>query len=175
MTISNPQLVTILALFIAGLFLIQTLFLLVFVDQVNRRVRRAESMLIKVSKQASRGLQSANEYLVQVGRIADTLPVVAREVNKFLDIASEKLYRANEVAAHDIHLGTTYVEEVGRRIEFVLHQFTRQTSKVRKGVRYPAHIVSAIIHGTFTGLKAYSRASRRKQPPTHYSDDEIFI
>jgi hypothetical protein len=175
MTSSDPQFVTILAFLIAGLFLIQTLFLLVFVDQVNRRVRRAESSLVKASRKISCGLQRTKQHLQQLSWITDRLPVVAREVNNLLEIASEKARWANEIAAHDIHLSTAHLEETGRRIEFALSQFTRQTSKVRKWIRYPAYCISAIIHGAFTGAKAYTRNSRKGQPATHYPDDEIFI
>jgi len=175
MTISNPQLVTILVFVIAGLFLIQTLFLLVFLDQVNRRVRRAEKSLVEASKKASAGLRNAQELLLQVSRVTDRLPLAAQEVNNLLETASVKAQQINEIVAKNIHLSTVHVEETGRRIEFALGQFTRQTSKVRKWVRYPAYFISAIIHGAFTGVRTYTRDSRRRQPATHYPDDEIFI
>lgn len=175
MTISDPQLVTILVFVIAGLSLTQTLFLLVFLDQVNRRVRKAEISLGKLSRKASHSLQNTKQLLQQLSRGTDKLPIVAGEVNRFLDIATEKARLANEIVARDIHFSVVHLEETSRRIEFALHQFTRQSSKVKKWIRYPACFVSAMIHGASTGVKAYTRASHRQQPATHYPDDEIFI
>ena len=175
MSISDPALVNILVFLMAGLFLVQTLFLLIFLDQVNRRVRKAERSLFKVSKKASRGLQTSKKYLHQVNQIAEKLPQVTREVDNLLNLALEKTRQANDRAASDLHSSTAHLEETGRRIEFALNQFTRQTSKVRKWIRYPGNWASAIIHGAFTGVKTYSRESHRKQPATHYADEEIFI
>ena len=175
MTISDPQLVTILAFVIAGLFLVQTLFLLVFVDQVNRRIRRAEMSLVKASKKASHSLQTLKQQLQQLSRYTERIPAVVHEVNKLLSITSEKARWVDEKIARDIHLSTAYVEEASRRVEFALHQFTRQTSKVRKWIRYPSFFISALIQGTFAGVRAYTRDSRQRQPETHYPDEEIFI
>jgi hypothetical protein len=175
MTISDPALVTTLVFLIAGLFLLQTLFLLVFVDQVNRRVRRAERSLNRVSRRATAGFGTAKNYLQQLGVIAEKIPAVANEVDSLLDITVEKVHSANQRAAREIHLTTAHIEETGRRIEFALSQFTRQTSKVRRWIRYPGHCLSAIIHGAFAGVKTYSRDSSRGQPATHYPDEEIFI
>ena len=175
MTIHDPQLVTILVFWIAGLFLVQTLCLLVFVERVNRRVRRAEKSLVKLSKRASAGLRKTQELLLQVSRVTDRLPSAALEVNNLLETTSVKARQINSIVARDIHLSTVHIEEAGRRIEFALSQLTRQTSKVRKWIRYPSHCVSAIIHGAFTGVRTYTRDPQRGQPATHYPDDEIFI
>ena len=92
-----------------------------------------------------------------------------------LGITSEKSRWANDLVTSNIQLSAAHLEETSRRIDFALNQFTRQTSKVRKLVRYPANYMSAIVHGVFTGVKTFTRNSRREQPATHYPDDEIFI
>ena len=175
MTISDPQLVTVLVYVIAGLFLLQTLFLLVFVDQVNRRTRSAERSLTRLSKKALRGLRLSRQYLHQLNLVAVKLPAVEHEISKMLDIASGKTREANEIASRNISLSIAHIEETSRRIELALTQFTRQTSRVRKWIRFPTYYISAIIHGAFTGVRVYSRDSHRRQPATHVPDDEIFI
>jgi hypothetical protein len=175
MTISDPQFVTILVFVIAGLFLLQTLFLLVFLDQVNRQIRKADLSLIRISRKTTKGLRDTKEELQKLSQITDKLPAMARRVDTVLGIATEKARWTNDVASRNIQLSTDYLEEANRKIEFALSQFTRQTSKVKRLIRYPANYVSAIIHGAFTGFRTYTRETHRGQPATHYPDDEIFI
>lgn len=175
MTIGDPQLVAILVFVIAGLFLLQTLLLLVFFDQVNRRVLAAERSLIKLSKRVSQGLRLSKEYLHRLSLVTVKLPAVEHEINNVLDIALGKARQTNEIASRNIRLSIAHIEETGRRIELALMQFTRQTTKVKKWIRYPAYHISAIIHGAFAGIRVYSRESHRGQPATHVPDDEIFI
>lgn len=175
MTVNDPALLTILVFLIAGLFLVQTLFLLVFVDRVNRRIRKLDRTLVRTSKKISRGIQTANDYVQQLSRTVETLPDVVHRVDGLLDTVVCKLRSFSGRASRDLHWTTSHLEETGRRIELALHQFTRQTSKVRKWIRYPGNWIAAIIHGAFTGVKTYSRDSHRRQPATHYPDDEIFI
>jgi len=175
MTINDPQLVTILVFVISGLFLLQTLFLLVFFDQVNRRVRKAERSVSSFARKASEGLRNTKEQLQQLSRITGKIPEIARELDTLLDVASEKARWADSAASRNIQLSAAHLEETNRRIDFALNQFTRQTSRVRKLIKYPTNYVSAIIHGAVTGVKTYTRHPDRGQPSTHNPDDEIFI
>ena len=174
-TVQDPATLEVMVILIVVLFAVQTLAFFIFLEFVNRRVRKADRALSKFSKKAIQSVQLTREYLQRLSWITEKLPVVEQEVNTIMDSVSDKMREANRVAEKSIGLTTTHLEETSRRIEFALSQFSRQTSKVRRWIRYPGHYVSAIIHGAFTGFRFYSRESHTRQPATHYPDDERFI
>jgi hypothetical protein len=175
MTVSDPQLVTILVFAMAGLLLLQTLFLLVFMGQVNRRVRKAEKSVVKISKEALETLRTTRSHLEKLSWIKDKLPLAEREITLLLDHISERIRQVNETSEQGLEAVSSRVVEIGRRSELTLNQFLRQSSQVRKWIRYPGLCASAVVHGLFVGLRAYFRHSHEGQPATHLPDEEIFI
>ena len=174
-TVQNPATLEAMVILIVVLFAVQTLVFFFFLEYLNRRVRKADQSLSKFSKKAIQSVRLTREYLQKLSWINEKLPVVEQEVNTLLDSLSDSARHANEVTGKSIGLTATHLEETSRRIEVALSQFSRQTNKVRRWIRYPGYYVSALIHGAFTGFRSYSRGSHSQQPATHYPDDEEFI
>jgi hypothetical protein len=173
MSFENQSLVTGLVAAMAVLVLVQTIFFSLALWKTERGARKATAAAEKMARQLSLALQTTTKLIAKLDRVTNALPSIQTTAFSFLDSFQDRANHANTITAKGIAKTLDQLDTVNRNVEYALATFSRQTSKLRRGIRSPAVNLSAFIHGVtaaFRTLKELKRPPRR-----HLHDDESFI
>ena len=173
MTFQNLELATVLIFVLVGLILAQTIVLLVVISKLNQEMKRSETAASRLAREVGDALTSISAGLGRADWIFRTLPVVEKSVAGLLDSLTSGAGKANESASKGIESALEKIDEAGRQFEFALTKFSRQTSRVRRAVRYPTIGAAALAHGLVTALRTMREP--KKRPMRHLHDGERFI
>jgi len=171
MAITDPTTATILVFCMAFMLLLQTLGLIVVMALLSSRIEAAEKSMVGLVGVIRRELQETSGLLGKVGWLHGKLPEVERQSLRLLDSASSKLTRADEFAGDRLHQATLKIDEAGRKLEYGLTQFTRQTTLLTRELRRPTGHLSAVVKGVLVGFKTL-RTRERTAP---LQDEDTFI
>ncbi len=173
MTFQNLELVTVLIFVLVGFILAQTIVLLVIMSKLDREMKRLERAATRYARELGDVLTSLNAGLGRVDWILRTLPVVEKSIAGLMDSVLSGAGKANDGASKGIESALERIDEAGRQFEFALTKFSRQTSRVRRLVRYPTISAAALAHGLVTALRTLREP--KKRPMRHLHDGERFI
>lgn len=173
MTIENPQLVTVLILCMAGMLFAQALLFVFVLVRTEQKMREMETAMARLSKLAGSSLAATREILEKLGWLPEVMVKLDVKIASMLDAMLHGLGKANDGLEGGIDRVNRSIDDVSRRVDYGLMLFTRQTSRVRRGLRYPALNFSALIHGIKVGLQTLK--GERRTPTRSIHDDENFI
>lgn len=173
MTIENPQLVTILTLCMAGMLLAQAILFVFVMVRTEQKMREMELAMARLSKLAGSSLEATREILEKLGWVPEVMTKLDEKIASMFDVMLGGLGKANDGLESGIDRVNQSIDDVSRRVDYGLTLFTRQTSRVRRGVRYPALNFSALMHGIKVGLQTLK--GDRPTPTRSIHDDENFI
>ncbi len=171
MTITDPTTLTVLVFFMAFLLLVQTLGLLIALALFSSRIQDAEKSMVGLVGVVRRELQEMSTLFGRAVWFREKLPALERQSLRVLDATSSGLAQADQFAADRLHKATVKVDEAGRKLEYGLTQFTRQTTHLTRELRRPTGQLSAVVKGILAGIKALKTRDRS----TPLQDEDIFI
>ena len=173
MTFQNLELVTVLIFVLAGFILAQTIVLVVVMSRLEREMKLLGKAATRFARELGDALTSLNAGLARLEWIFRAIPVVEKSLASLLDSVTSGAGKANASASKGIESALERIDEVGRQFEFALTKFSRQTSRVRRAVRYPTISAAALAHGLVTALRTVREP--KKRPMRHLHDGESFI
>jgi hypothetical protein len=171
MAITDPTTTTILVFCMAFMVLLQTLGLIVVLALLSSRIEAAEKSMVGLVGVIRHELRETSGLLGKAGWLHGKMPAVERQSLRLLDAASSKLTTADEFAGDRLRRATLKIDEAGRKLEYGLTQFTRQTTLLTRELRRPTGHLSAVVKGVLVGFKAL-RTRERSAP---LQDEDIFI
>jgi hypothetical protein len=155
----------------AGLVLGHAVLLALAFVSLDRRLRHWTDRLTASQAAVGDSLRAASVLLGQVAQVAARLPSLEQKANHWLDVLATQTERLDQQAARGLAEAIRLVDETGRRIEYGLVQFSRETTVLARKVRLPAKQLSAVLKGLRAGLDAWRRPPR----PSALQDEEDFI
>lgn len=171
MTLTDPDLTTILVFCMAGLLLIQTIALLVALSRITDRARLTEAAAVRITEVIRDRLKEAHQTLEQLAWMEERMPVIEERSNAFIDAAGQRLEQFDARVGETIRKARLRVDESGRKLEYGLAQFNRQTTQLIRDFHYPAGHVAAVLKGVSAGIKAW----RMRSSGMPLQDEESFI
>jgi hypothetical protein len=175
MSISDIQLVSVLVFVLAGLFLLQSLFVVFLFFVLRNRMDRIEAKSMDMTQRLGGQLRNIRALTHRIGETLQFLPDTESSIDKILEVVTDHLQSADRYAQSVLKRSTSEIDEIGRRIEVSLRQLERQTSQIDRWVRNPAINVSALLQGLIVGFREFFKTRPRTQPATHSADDDAFI
>lgn len=175
MSFNDPQLASILVLVMGAFVLLETLFVIVALHQIQRRLRKAEAAVDTLLDRTFRTLQSSRTRLEQLEKIGEKFPELQDKMEGFLEDFLQAAHWADEAAEKQVRRLRLQLEASNKRCGIWLSQFSRQTYRVQKAIRDPARQVSAVIRGVLAGIRCYFSNGRSKPETAPLPDREIFI
>jgi len=173
MTFQNLELATVLIFVLVGFILAQTIVLLVIMSKLDREMKLMEKAATRFARELGTALSSINSGLGRFTLIFRTIPAVEKSLTGLMDSVLSGAGRANDSASQGIESALERIDEAGRQFEFALTKFSRQTSRVRRAVRYPTISAAALAHGLVTALRIFREP--KKRPMRHLHDGGKFI
>jgi hypothetical protein len=171
MTFTDPNLTTVLVFCMAGLILIQTIGLVVALVRVTNKARLTEAAVVRITEVVGDRMKEAHQTLEQLAWIQERMPLIEERSNAFIDAAGTRLEQFDARVGETIQKATLRVEESGRKLEYGLAQFNRQTTQLIRDFHYPAGHVAAVLKGVSAGIKAW----RKTSSGIPLQDEESFI
>lgn len=173
MVVNDLDLVTVLVFIMVGLVILQSVGLVIMLAKSNARLQEAESRLQRYSVQMRPLLANLRDALERLKWIPGQLQAFEETTENLLTSVVGGLETANERFKVGLGAGCDRIEEAGRKIEYGLSTFSRQTTRVHRSIRYPASNFSALIHGLTAGIETLR--GDKKDPTRHYQEEEDFI
>ncbi|GAB4117516.1 MAG: hypothetical protein Kow001_17760 [Acidobacteriota bacterium] len=167
----SSDLTTVLVFCMAAMVLGHAVLLALALVSLDRRLRHWTERLTASQAAVGGSLRAASELLGRVAQIAAGLPRLEQKANHWIDVLAIQTERLDQQAARGLAEAIRLVEETGRRIEYGLVQFSRETTVLARKVRLPAKQLSAVLKGIQAGLHAW----RRPPHPSALQDEEDFI
>lgn len=171
MTIGDPNVTTAMAFCMIGFLVLQTVTLLVVLIRVTSRVRQTEAAVVRMTEIVRDRLRAAHQTLERLAWMNERMPDIEERSNAFLDAAGNRLNQFDTKVGETIQKATERVEDSGRKLEYGLAQFNRQTTQLIRDFHYPARHASAVLKGISAGIRAW----RQKGAEIPLQDDENFI
>jgi hypothetical protein len=153
------------------MLLLQAGVLAITLLKLDRRIQRSQRNLLKANSTLRNALQNTGKLLERIAGLVEYMPTLESRANGLIDRLGAYLDDLDERSASGLVTASRKIEEGGRKFEYALSQFERQTSHLSRSVHYPAGQVSAVLKGIRAGLQAY----REKDPQAPLQDEEIFI
>lgn len=174
MTVGNLDFVTVLVLIMCAMVLGQAIFTVLVLRKAEKRLHEADRLLSRTSTKVLEKLAVARNLLEDLKGLHETLPLVEKEIFSLLDSAHRGTEKVSSISARGIQIAMAKVEDADRRSEYALAQFTRQTTRLRKGVRYPVIHLSALLKGVLAGIETLWM-NREEEPQKGLHEEEGFI
>lgn len=167
--------VTVIAvLVLAGLILIQSLFVALLVLWGGRRMSQLKMATQQVSNKTNSALESLNQGLDHVQRFSENLPALDKNVERAMITLSESTSRLDSVAEESLETLRDGIRQAHDQSDAALSKFSRGSYRVHQAILDPTHQVSETLTAlgkSITGL--FSRGGNK--PPTQHPDEQIFI
>ena len=175
MSLIHMDLVFWLIVILAFCLLAQTAFLFVALRKTDQQLVQLQTPLDKLISHTERLLGASRDVVARLQAIGENFPALERSFTQSLEKVSSSLHRADEVTAEGILAARKQVAESGRRAEFALNQFVRQTTKVHRMARTPAIQSVAIVRGATVALRQLLKRGKEPEPFRNFPDEETFI
>ena len=173
MTFQNLETVTVVIFVLAAFMLAQTIVILVIISKLDQEMKRVEKSAARFVRVLGEVLTALDEGLGRLDWVFRTLPLAEKNITCVVDSLMSGAGKANQSASKGIESALHSIDEAGRKFEFALTKFSRQTTRVRRAVRYPAISAAALAHGLVTALRTLREP--KKRPMRHLHDGESFI
>jgi hypothetical protein len=173
MTFQNLETATVLIFVLAAFIVAHMIVILVIISKVDQEMKRVEKSATRFAKELREDLTSLNEGLGRLEPVFRTLPLAEKAIAQVVNSLMSGAGRANQNASKGIESALHSIDEAGRKFEFALTRFSRQTTRVRRAVRYPTISAAALAHGFVTALRVLRKP--KKRPMRHLNDGESFI
>ncbi len=167
----SSDLTTVLVFCMAAMVLAQAILLTLALTSLDRRLRRWTVQVTASQEAVGRTLRAASALLAKAAQVTARFPALEQRANHWLEVLAAQTERLDQQAAKGLSAAVRVVEEAGRRIEYGLVQFSRETTVLARKVHLPARQVSAVLKGVRAGLEAWRKPPRMSA----LQDEEDFI
>ena len=154
-----------------GFLVLQTVVLLIVLIRVSSGVRQTEGAVARMTEIVRDRLRETHQTLERLAWMNEQMPLIEERSNAFLDAAGDRIVKFDTKVGKTIQKATERVEDSGRKLEYGLAQFNRQTTQLIRDFHYPARHASAVLKGINAGIKAW----REKGAELPLQDEENFI
>lgn len=173
MTFQNLETVTVVVFVLVAFILAQAFVFLVILMKLDQEIKRLEKGVAKYGRELKDLMGAVDDGLSHLEGVFRTLPSAQKHLSDMLESILAGAGIASQSASERIESAVATIDEATRQFDFMLTKFSRQTSRVRRAVRYPTISAAALVHGLATALR--SMRTPKRKPMRHLHDGESFI
>ena len=173
MAIENIELVNTLIFVMIGLVFINALFVLVAMFAVTRQVANARKAFAGIRQQTLDRLEDVRMILAKTYAVQKKIPEIEEVVLAQINELNNRTVQADRFLEARIARFTRGVDDVNRRMDIALHQYSRFTSQLDSLVRVPVINLKAFCSGVAAGVSEISH--KEKSVSRIPNDEEFFI
>lgn len=173
MTIENIELANTLIFVMIGLIIINALFVFAAMFAVNRQVANARKAFTGIRTQTMDRLEDIRMILAKTYAVQKKIPEIEEVMMAQLDGINSRAVQANSFLKVQLVKFSNGVDDVNRRMDYILSRYSRFSSQLDTLVRIPVINFKALCSGVSTGIQEMTHKERSvsKIP----NEEEFFI
>lgn len=162
-------------LILAGIVVVQTIFLVAANLLLRRRLIDVEPKLVQASSRATMALEQSRELLERLASLQEKLPVWQENVSRWTDRVNTALVEMDEHAKHWLQAARDQSQRADRKTDWLVLRFSEKAAEVQESVSSPARHVSAAVTALKAAVSRYFASRNENTPYDFHPDQDDFI